>query len=148
MTVSAINVEITCRTCGSISIRATCTLTEKYRQGPMQETKNKEAQDKDGYDPGGVISRLQNQFIQPLVLRGNQGRLREDDPPQPAGGDGSQQKSFRGSGMIIVGCSRVTTINPDSMRRQGQSGGDGMVLSRRRSGRAAASSIPTAMIAS
>ena len=43
---------------------------EKVRE---EETKNREARDKEGYDPGAVDTGVQTQWIQPLVLRGNQG---------------------------------------------------------------------------
>ena len=47
--------------------------TENLDKVREEETKNKEAREKEGFDPGAVIPGVQAQWIQPLVIRGNQG---------------------------------------------------------------------------
>src|SRR5206468_12908 len=48
-------------------------LTENLEKAREEEAKNKAAREKEGYDPGAVSNGLQNQWIQPLVIRANQG---------------------------------------------------------------------------
>ena len=48
-------------------------LTQDLDKVRSEEAKNKEARDKDGFDPGAVTTGLQGDMIQPLVLRANQG---------------------------------------------------------------------------
>ena len=48
-------------------------LTDNLEKVREEETKNKEAREKEGYDPGAVLPGVQAQWIQPLVIRGNQG---------------------------------------------------------------------------
>ena len=54
--VSAINVEITLNMWLDFYPGYMYTLTENIDKVRAEETKNKEARDKDGYDPGGVIN--------------------------------------------------------------------------------------------
>ncbi|GIW53706.1 MAG: hypothetical protein KatS3mg082_0110 [Nitrospiraceae bacterium] len=48
-------------------------LTENIDKVREEEAKNREARGREGHDPGAVKNGLQNQWIQPLVIRGNQG---------------------------------------------------------------------------
>ncbi len=48
-------------------------LTEDIDKVRAEEAKNKEAREKEGFDPGAVSTGLQGDWIQPLVIRGNQG---------------------------------------------------------------------------
>ena len=71
--VSAINVEITLNMWLDFYPGYMYVLTENIDKVRAEETKNKDARDVEGYNPGAVMNGLQNQWIQPLVLRGNQG---------------------------------------------------------------------------
>ena len=123
------------------------TLTENIDKVRAEETKNKEARDKEGYDPGGVANGLQNQFIQPLVLRGNQGDCVKLTLRNQLEGDEEVSLNIHGSSMVMSATGQpATTTNPDSIAGKGCRG-DGMVYPRH-SRRAAASSIRTATIVS
>ncbi len=50
-----------------------------------EEATNKAARDKEGFDPGAVIPGVQAQWIQPLVIPRQPGRLRQDQAEQQAG---------------------------------------------------------------
>ena len=71
--VSAINVEISLNMWLDFYPGYMYVLTENIDKVREEETKNREARDKDGYDPGAVKNGLQSQWIQPLAIRGNQG---------------------------------------------------------------------------
>ena len=71
--VSAINVEITLNQWLDFYPGYMYVLDENLDKVREEENTNKEARDKEGYDPGAVIPGVQAQWIQPLVIRGNQG---------------------------------------------------------------------------
>lgn len=71
--VSAINVEITLNQWLDFYPGYMYTLDENLDKVRAEETKNREARDKEGFDPGAVIPGVQAQWIQPLTIRGNQG---------------------------------------------------------------------------
>ena len=48
-------------------------LTENIEKVREEETKNREARDKEGYDPGAVTNGLQNSGSSRWCIRGNQG---------------------------------------------------------------------------
>jgi hypothetical protein len=71
--ISAINVEITLNQWLDFYPGYMYVLDENLDKVRAEETKNKEAREKEGFDPGAVIPGVQAQWIQPLVFRGNQG---------------------------------------------------------------------------
>ena len=71
--VSTINVEITLNQWLDFYPGYMYVLDENLDKVRAEETKNKEARDKEGFDPGAVIPGVQAQWIQPLVFRANQG---------------------------------------------------------------------------
>src|SRR5918996_2764476 len=71
--ISAINVEISLNQWLDFYPGYMYVLTEDVDKVREEEGKNKEAREKEGYDPGAVMNGLQSQWIQPLVIRGNQG---------------------------------------------------------------------------
>ena len=71
--VSAINVEITLNQWLDFYPGYMYVLDEDIDKVREEEKKNKEGRDKEGHDPGAVIPGVQAQWIQPLVIRGNQG---------------------------------------------------------------------------
>src|SRR5262249_31982042 len=71
--ISAINVEITLNQWLDFYPGYMYVLEQNLDKVREEETKNKEARDKEGFDPGAVIPGVQAQWIQPLVFRGNQG---------------------------------------------------------------------------
>ena len=72
--ISAINVEITLNQWLDYYPGYMYTLTENIEKVREEEAKNAEARESEGHlDPGGVKNGIQGQWIQPLVIRGNQG---------------------------------------------------------------------------
>src|SRR5262245_27499579 len=71
--VSAINVEITLNQWLDFYPGYMYVLDENVDKVRAEENTNKESRDKEGHDPGAVIPGVQAQWIQPLVIRGNQG---------------------------------------------------------------------------
>ena len=72
--ISAINVEITLNQWLDFYPGYMYALTEDIPEIREEEAKNAEAREKEGHhDPGGVKNGIQDQWIQPLVIRGNQG---------------------------------------------------------------------------
>lgn len=92
--VSAINVEITLNRWLDFYPGYMYVLTENIDKVREEETRNRDARGKEGFDPGAVASGLQNNWIQPLVLRGNQRRLHQDRAPEQVGGRGRRQSSY------------------------------------------------------
>ena len=72
--VSAINVEITLNQWLDYYPGYMYALTENIDKVRAEEAKNAAAREEEGHhNPGGVINGIQDQWIQPLVIRGNQG---------------------------------------------------------------------------
>ena len=72
--ISAINAEITLNQWLDYYPGYMYVLTENLEKVREEEAKNAAARESEGHhDPGGVINGIQNQYIQPLVIRGNQG---------------------------------------------------------------------------
>ncbi len=72
--VSAVNVEITLNQWLDYYPGYMYALTEDMDKIRAEEAKNAAAREKEGHnDPGGVKNGIQDQWIQPLVIRGNQG---------------------------------------------------------------------------
>ena len=72
--ISAINVEVTLNAWLDYYPGYMYVLTENIDKVRAEEAKNKAAREVEGHtDPGGIIAGVQDQWIQPLVIRGNQG---------------------------------------------------------------------------
>jgi hypothetical protein len=115
--ISAINVEITLNQWLDFYPGYMYVLTENIEKVREEEAKNAEARESEGHhDPGGVINGIQNQYIQPLVIRGNQGdcvkiKLRNG---LEFGEDVSLQ--INGSDMVMSKTGKpATTTNPDTV---------------------------------
>ena len=96
----------------------------RYRQSARRGgTKNREARDKEGFDPGAVTTGLQGDVIQPLVLRANQGDcVKMTLRNQMESEDGSL--FIQASSMIISATGKpATTTNPESIVAPGQDTG-------------------------
>ncbi|MCP9442707.1 MAG: hypothetical protein NNA20_08940 [Nitrospira sp.] len=95
--------------------------TEDIEKARAEEQRNREAREKEGFDPGAVSTGLQGDVIQPLVLRANQGdcvkiTLRN----QMEGEDGSL--FIQASSMVVSATGKpATTTNPDSIVPPGKS---------------------------
>ncbi|MFO0698328.1 MAG: hypothetical protein U0236_03800 [Nitrospira sp.] len=115
--ISAINIEITLNRWLDFYPGYMYALTDDITKIREEEAHNRAARDKEGYDPGAVSNGLQAQWIQPLVIRANQGdclkitlRNRLDE------GGGPVSLHIHGSGMIVSATGKpATTTNPDSI---------------------------------
>ena len=111
-------------------------LTENLDKVREEETQNREARDKEGYDPGAVTNGVQNHWIQPLVLRGNQGDCVKITLRNQLEGGEEVSLNIHGSSMIVASTGKpATTTNPDSIAAQGKGRRDGMVHSADAAGR-------------
>ncbi|MCZ6581077.1 MAG: LysM peptidoglycan-binding domain-containing protein [Nitrospirae bacterium] len=115
--ISAINVEITLNQWLDYYPGYMYVLTENIENVREEEAKNAEARELEGHeDPGGVTNGIQGQWIQPLVIRGNQGdcvkfTLRNE---LEFGEDVSLH--IHGSSMLISKTGEpATTTNPDAV---------------------------------
>ena len=126
--ISAINVEISLNMWLDFYPGYMYVLTEHIDQVREEEKKNRDARDKEGYDPGAVKNGLQSQWIQPLVIRGNQGDCVKFTLRNQLEGGEDVSLNIHGSSAIIGATGKpATTTNPDSIAAQGQVRRDGMV---------------------
>jgi len=118
--VSMINVEITLNRWLDFYPGYMYALTQDLDKVRSEEAKNKEAREKDGFDPGAVTTGLQGDMIQPLVLRANQGDcVKMTLRNQMEGEDGSLFISA--SSMIVSATGKpATTTNPESIVAPGK----------------------------
>src|SRR5829696_810618 len=119
--VSAINVEISLNMWLDFYPGYMYVLTENIDKVRAEETKNREARDKDGYNPGAVRNGLQNHWIQPLAIRGNQGDCVKITLRNQLEGSEEVSLNVHGSSMIVASTGQpATTTNPDSIVAQGK----------------------------
>ncbi|HQY58195.1 MAG: multicopper oxidase domain-containing protein [Nitrospira sp.] len=119
--VSAINVEITLNMWLDFYPGYMYVLTENIDKVRAEETKNKEARDVEGYNPGAVMNGLQNQWIQPLVLRGNQGDCVKLTLRNALEGTEEVSLNIHGSSMVMAATGQpASTTNPDSIAGPGK----------------------------
>ena len=118
--VSMINIEITLNRWLDFYPGYMYVLTEDIDKARAEETKNREARDKEGFDPGAVSTGLQGDVIQPLVLRANQGDcVKMTLRNQMESEDGSL--FIQASSMIISATGKpATTTNPESIVAPGK----------------------------
>ena len=119
--VSAINVEITLNMWLDFYPGYMYVLTENIDKVRAEETKNKDARDVEGYNPGAVMNGLQNQWIQPLVLRGNQGDCVKLTLRNQLEGTEEVSLNIHGSSMVMAATGQpASTTNPDSIAGPGK----------------------------
>lgn len=113
--ISMINIEITLNRWLDYYPGYMYVLTQDIDKVRAEETKNKEAREKEGFDPGAVTTGLQGDMIQPLVLRANQGDcVKMTLRNQMEGEDGSL--FIQASSMVVSATGKpATTTNPDSI---------------------------------
>src|SRR2546422_5678684 len=115
--ISAINVEITLNQWLDFYPGYMYVLTENIEKVRAEEAKNAKAREneKDQYDPGAVTNGIQGDYIQPLVIRGNQGDcIKVTLRNQLEGGD-AVSLHIHGSSMVISATGKpATTTNPDA----------------------------------
>jgi len=118
--VSMINIEITLNRWLDYYPGYMYALTEDVAKARAEETRNKDAREKDGYDTGAVTTGLQGDVIQPLVLRANQGDcVKMTLRNQMESEDGSL--FIQASSMIVGATGKpATTTNPDSIVAPGK----------------------------
>src|SRR2546422_3049232 len=116
--ISAINVEITLNQWLDFYPGYMYVLTENIEKVRAEEAKNAKAREneKDQYDPGAVTNGIQGDYIQPLVIRGNQGDcVKVTLRNQLEGGD-AVSLHIHGSSMGISATGKpATTTNPDAV---------------------------------
>ena len=121
--ISAINVEISLNQWLDFYPGYMYVLTENIEKVREEEAKNKAAREMEGYDPGAVTNGLQNQWIQPLVIRGNQGDCVKIKLQNKLEGGEDVSLHIHGSSMIISATGKAaTTTNAESIVAQGGSG--------------------------
>ncbi|RMH38309.1 MAG: LysM peptidoglycan-binding domain-containing protein [Nitrospirae bacterium] len=115
--ISAINVEITLNQWLDYYPGYMYVLTENIEKVREEEAKNAAAREKEGHhDPGGVINGIQNQWIQPLVIRGNQGDCVKITLRNKLEFGEDVSLHINGSNMVISKTGQpATTTNPDSV---------------------------------
>lgn len=120
--ISAINVEITLNQWLDYYPGYMYVLTENIDKVREEEAKNAEAREVAGHgDPGAVSNGLQDQWIQPLVIRGNQGDcVRFTLRNQLEFGE-EVSLHIHGSNMILSKTGQpATTTNRDTVAEEGQ----------------------------
>ena len=120
--VSAINVEISINQWLDFYPGYMYVLSEDLDKVREEEAKNKAAREKEGHDPGAVSNGLQDQWIQPLVIRANQGDCLKLKLQNKLEGGEDVSLHIHGSSMIVTPSGKpATTTNPDSVVAQGKS---------------------------
>ena len=115
--VSAINVEITLNQWLDYYPGYMYALTENIDKVRAEEAKNAEAREEEGHhNPGGVINGIQDQWIQPLVIRGNQGDCVKITLRNKLEFGEEVSLHINGSDMVMSKTGQpATTTNPDSV---------------------------------
>ena len=122
--ISAINVEITLNQWLDMYPGYMYVLTENLEKVRAEEAKNKAAREneKDQYDPGAVTNGIQGDWIQPLVIRGNQGDCVKVTLRNALEGGEAVSLHIHGSSMLMSSTGKpATTTNPDSVAAKGKS---------------------------
>ena len=120
--VSAINVEITLNRWLDFYPGYMYVLTENIDKVREEEKRNSDARGKEGFDPGAVASGLQNNWIQPLVIRGNQGDCIKITLQNQLEGGEDVSLHIHGSSTIIPATGKpALTTNSEAVAAQGKS---------------------------
>ena len=120
--ISAINVEITLNAWLDYYPGYMYVLTENLDKVRAEEAKNRAAREVEGhYDPGAIIPGVQNQWIQPLVIRGNQGDCVKFTLRNKLEFGEEVSLHINGSDMVMSNTGQpAVTTNPDSVAAEGQ----------------------------
>ena len=120
--ISAINAEITLNQWLDYYPGYMYVLTENIDKVREEEAKNAEAREVDGHgDPGAVTNGLQDQWIQPLVIRGNQGDCVKFTFRNQLEFGEEASLHIHGSNMVISKTGQpATTTNRDTVAEEGQ----------------------------
>ncbi|MEO6202657.1 MAG: hypothetical protein ABIP82_05490, partial [Nitrospirales bacterium] len=120
--ISAINAEITLNQWLDYYPGYMYVLTENIDKIREEEAKNAEAREVDGHgDPGAVANGLQDQWIQPLVIRGNQGDCVKFTLRNQLEFGEEASLHIHGSNMVIRKTGQpATTTNRDTVAEEGQ----------------------------
>jgi FtsP/CotA-like multicopper oxidase with cupredoxin domain len=114
--VSAINVEITLNQWLDFYPGYMYVLTENLDKVRAEEAANRAAREKEGFDPGAVLPGVQAQWIQPLVIRGNQGDCVKIKLENKLEGGEDVSLHIHGSSMVMSATGKpATTTNPDTI---------------------------------
>ena len=121
--VEAINVEITLNQWLDYYPGYMYVLKENLEKVRAEEAKNAAAREKEGHhDPGGVKNGIQDQWIQPLVIRGNQGDCVKINLTNSLEFGEEVSLHINGSDMVMSSTGKpATTTNPDSVAAEGES---------------------------
>src|SRR5439155_1704585 len=122
--ISAINVEISLNQWLDFYPGYMYVLTENLEKVRAEEAKNKAGREneKDQFDTGAVTNGLQGDYIQPLVIRGNQGDCVKIVLRNALEGGEAVSLHIHGSSMIMSGTGKpATTTNPDAIVAKGKS---------------------------
>ncbi len=120
--VSAINVEITLNQWLDYYPGYMYALTENVEKIREEEAKNAAARETEGHnDPGGVKNGIQDQWIQPLVIRGNQGDCVKITLRNNLEFGEEVSLHINGSDMVMSETGQpALTTNADSVAEEGQ----------------------------
>lgn len=115
--VSAINVEITLNQWLDYYPGYMYVLTENIEKVRAEEASNAEAREAEGHhDPGAVKNGIQGQYIQPLVIRGNQGDCVKITLRNQLEFGEDVSLHINGSSMVVSKTGQpATTTNPDAI---------------------------------
>ena len=115
--VSAINIEITLNQWLDFYPGYMYILTDNIEKAREEEAKNAEARESEGHhDPGGVKNGIQGQWIQPLVIRGNQGDCVKITLRNQLEFGEDVSLHVHGSSMIMSNTGKpATTTNPEAI---------------------------------
>lgn len=122
--ISAINVEITLNQWLDFYPGYMYALTENLEKVRAEEAKNKAAREneKNQHDPGAVTNGIQGDYIQPLVIRGNQGDCVRVTLRNALEGGEAVSLHIHGSSMLISATGKpATTTNGDAVAAKGKS---------------------------
>ncbi len=115
--VSAVNVEITLNQWLDYYPGYMYVLTENIEKVRAEEARNAEAREAEGHhNPGAVTNGIQDQYIQPLVIRGNQGDCVKITLRNQLEFGEDVSLHINGSSMVISQTGQpATTTNPDAI---------------------------------
>ncbi|NKB82333.1 MAG: multicopper oxidase domain-containing protein [Nitrospirales bacterium] len=121
--ITAINAEVTLNQWLDYYPGYMYVLTENIAKVREEEAKNRAAREVEGHsDPGGVKNGIQDQWIQPLVIRGNQGDCVKFTLRNQLEFGEEVSLHINGSDMVMSQTGKpATTTNPDSVAAEGQS---------------------------
>ena len=120
--ISAINVEITLNAWLDYYPGVMYVLSENLEKVRAEEAKNAAAREVVGHtDPGGIIAGVQDQWIQPLVIRGNQGDCVKFTLRNKLEFGEEVSLHINGSDMVMADTGKpALTTNPASVAGEGQ----------------------------